>query len=86
MTAEERFETALRSAKPVPALRVLVQDLAREGSTKTEIYGLLEKFLAQLRARPDFRDADEEVVLDVMDALTGSCHPSAELLPEKPAR
>jgi hypothetical protein len=30
MTAEERVETALRSAEPVRALRALVQDLARD--------------------------------------------------------
>jgi hypothetical protein len=86
MTSEGRVQTALRSAEPVRALRVLAQDLAREGSTKAEIHGLLEKFLVQLRTRPDFGEGDEEAVLDVMDALTGWCHPSAELLPEKPAR
>jgi hypothetical protein len=84
MTAEERVQTALRSAEPVRALRVLVQDLAREGSTKAEIHGLLERSLVQLRTRPDVREGDEEAVLDVLDALTGWCHPSAELLPEKP--
>jgi hypothetical protein len=85
MTAEERMEAALHCAEPVPALRGLVQDLAREGSSKTEIYGLLEKALAQVRARPVFRESDEDAVLDVMDALTGWCHTSAELLPERPA-
>jgi hypothetical protein len=80
------METALHSPEPVPALRGLVEDLAREGNSKNKVYGLLEKFLVQLRARPDFREGDEEAVLDVMDALTGECHPSAELLPEKPAR
>jgi hypothetical protein len=37
----------------------------------------------QLRSRPDGRESDEDAVLDVMDALLGWCHPSAELLPEK---
>src|SRR5437667_12521850 len=53
MTTEARVANALRAPEPVPVLRALVQDLAREGSTKTEIYGLLESFLVQLRTRPD---------------------------------
>ncbi len=86
MTAEDRVINALHSPEPVPTLRALVHDLAGQGSTNAEIYGLLEKFLVQLRQRTDFREADEEAVLDVLDALSGWCHPSAELLPEKPAR
>jgi hypothetical protein len=86
MAGQDSVETALRSAEPARALCTLVQDLAREGSTKTAIYELLEKSLVQLRMRPDFRVGDEEVVLDTMDALTGWCHPTAELLPEKPGR
>jgi hypothetical protein len=86
MSPEDRVTKALRSPEPVPALRALVEDLGREGNTRTEIYGMLEKFLVQLRTQPDFAEGDEEAVLDVMDALAGWCHPSAELLPEKPAR
>jgi hypothetical protein len=86
MTFEDRMATALRSPEPVPALRGMVQDLAREGTTRTEIYDMLEKFLVQRRSQPDFAEREEEAVLDVMDALTGWCHPSAHLLPEKPAR
>jgi hypothetical protein len=86
MTAEERLESALRAAEPARALRALVQDMIREGSTESEISGLLEKLLIQVRARPGFREGDDDAVLDVLDALTGWCHPSAELLPEKPSR
>jgi hypothetical protein len=86
MTAEERLRTALRSGEPAGALRALVQDLVHEGSVKTEIYELLEKFLLQLRGKGDFHGTDEGMVLDVMDALTGWCHASAELLPAKPTR
>jgi integrase len=32
----------------------------------------------------DSREAYEQAMLDTMDSLTGWCHPSAELLPEKP--
>jgi hypothetical protein len=86
MTTEERVQTALRNPEPVLALRALVQELAREGSSKTAIYDSFEKGLLRLRGQPDFCESDEDAILDVMDALSGSCHPSAELLPEKPGR
>jgi hypothetical protein len=86
MTVEERLQTALRTTEPVQALRALVLDLAREGHSKSEIYELFEKFLLQLRTRPDLREEDEDAVLDVMDAITGWCHSSAALLPDMPAR
>ena len=48
----------------------------------------VERIEALLRGaatfEPDCRESDEDAVLDVMDALLGWCHPSAELLPEKP--
>ena len=82
MTAQERFENALRSSDPVPALRALVQDLGRAGLTKPQIYEMLETFRVQMRRQADYREADEEILLDIMDALNGWCHPSAELLPD----
>ena len=82
MTAQERFETALRSSDPGQGLRAVVQDLAREGLAKPQIYEMLETLLLQLRMQPDYRESDEEIVLDVMDALNGWCHPSAEVLPD----
>lgn len=82
MPPEECLANALRSSEPVPALRGLVEEMAQQGSSKSEIYELLEKFLVQLRTQPDPRVADEEAVLDVMDALSGWCHPDAALLPE----
>jgi hypothetical protein len=80
------LEIALHAPEPARALPAFVQELACAGRSKTEIYGLLEKVLAQVRSQPVFREGDEDAVLDVMDALTGWCHSSAELLPEKPAR
>lgn len=85
MTPEDRVANALHSPEPTPALRALVQALAGEGSSKAEVYGLLEKFLVRLQTQPNSAEG-EEAVRDIMDALTGWCHPSAELLPEKPAR
>ena len=84
MTLQERVESALHSAQAAPALRALADDLAREGRGKAEILVLFESVLVQQRTRADFREEDEEAVLDVLDALRGWCHPTAELLPEKP--
>lgn len=67
-------------------MRALVMDLAREGLSKPQIYELLEAFLLQLRMQADYRETDEETVLDIMDALNGWCHPSAELIPDEPIR
>jgi hypothetical protein len=79
VTPEERIKQALRSPDCARALRSLVLDLSREGQAKTKIYELLENFVIQLRTRPDHRESDEDPVLDVMDALSGWCHPDAEL-------
>jgi len=83
MTPVERAELALHSAKPVLALRAFVQELASEGNSKPAIQELLENALISLRTRPGFSEADEDALMDVLDALAGWCHPSAELLPEK---
>ena len=81
MTLEERVRSALRSTQPAQALRALVNDLADDGHAKPQIIELLESFVVQQRSHPDFREGDEEALLDVLDALSGSCHPAAELLP-----
>jgi hypothetical protein len=81
MTQEERCEIALQANEPERALRALVLDLAKEGRTKAELCGLLETLLIRLRAREGVEDR-EDAVLNVMDALTGWCHPDARLLPD----
>jgi len=81
MTYEERCDIALQAKEPERALRALVLDLAKEGRNKAELYGLMEAVLAQLRAR-QAREDREAAVLNVMDALTGWCHPAARLLPD----
>ena len=80
MTLHVGFEKALQSAEPAQALRSLVDQLASEGYGKQEIYGFFEAFLLHLRHRENRKEAEEDMVLDVMDALTGWCHPSARLL------
>ena len=86
MTVEERVQGALRAAQPGNALRALVTDLAREGCAKAEIIESLENFLVRHRTGANYREKDEEALLDVLDALHGWCHPASELLPEPPGR
>jgi len=81
MTPETRFAEALRSPDPVKSLRGVVLELAREGESKAAIYERLLAFVPLRRTQDDYRDADEDILMDVMDALTGWSHPSAELLP-----
>jgi hypothetical protein len=82
VTAEDRLASALRSPDPAQGLRGLVLRLFEEGHTKADIYERLEKLLLSVRAREDYREADEDHLLEVMDALTGWCHPEAQLLPD----
>jgi len=83
MTPEERFAQALRSPEPVISLRAVVLDLAREGESKAAIYERLLAFQPLRRTQDDYHEADEDALIDVMDALTGWCLPSAELLPDQ---
>jgi hypothetical protein len=81
--AHQRFEAALRSPEPGHALRSLALEFFREGLGKNEIFALFEQFLLDLRGTGNYHTAEEDAVLDVMDALTGWCHPSGELLPDQ---
>jgi hypothetical protein len=82
MKPEERIATALHSSEPATALRSLVRDFSKEGRTKPQICGLLEQFVTSLRKKSDYQESDENLVLDVLDALTGYCHPDARLFAE----
>jgi hypothetical protein len=84
MTVEERLEKALQSPEADKALSALVHQLAAAGQDKAAIIALLENFLVQHRTRPDYRESQEDILLGILDALTGWCHPSAWLLPEEP--
>jgi hypothetical protein len=75
------LKSAMRSPNPAEALRAAVARLAREGYTKPEVYQALESLLVELRAgQPS--ETEEDIVLDVMDAVSGWCHPGAQLMPE----
>ena len=80
MTETERFETALHAHDPGAALRTAVLELAAEGIAKPDLYSRLENFLLERRLREEHSESDEDALLDVLDALSGWCHPTAQLL------
>ncbi len=80
MAETERFETALHTHDPGAAPRVVVLELATEGPAKPELYCRLERFLLERRLREEHSESDEEALLDVLDDLSGWCHPTAQLL------
>ena len=73
MSNAERFNQALTCERPVACLREVVQQLVSQGETRESIYEDLEDFRALLRAGR--REEDEDIVLEVMDFLTGFCAP-----------
>jgi hypothetical protein len=79
MNPDERLTSALRSPDASRSLRSLVRDFSEERRTKSEICDLLERFVKRLRTEPGYQESDEDIVLDVLDALTGFCHPSAQM-------
>jgi len=84
MTLDERVRDSLRSVQAGVALRALVGNLAQEGWDKARLVEMLEDFVVKQRERADYCEDDEDAVMDLLDALKGWCHPTAELLPEKP--
>lgn len=71
------FETALRSRQPTQQLREVVARLLRAGHDRITIQQSLEQFRLTLREAD--READEDVVLEVLDFLTGWSSPHQKL-------
>jgi hypothetical protein len=65
------------------ALISIVQELFAQGVTKQQLY---DAFLNEhLRIRMELREADEELIADViLDGLSGFCGASDRLFPEEP--
>jgi len=81
MTLENRFDNALNSSNALAALRSLVGELSTGGSNKATILKIFEQQRQRLRVAN--RESDEDIVMEVMDALAGWCHPGARLLPDE---
>jgi multidrug resistance efflux pump len=74
----DRFEAALRAGHQ--GLTDLVRQMKEAGIERDEVYAAFEQFRASLRA--ENREADEDLVMDVMDRIGGWCRPEANLFPD----
>jgi len=72
-----RFEVALRADSPTLALRSTVESLLGEGWGRNGLLETLEAYRRDLRRSG--RSRDEDVVLEVMDFLTGWSSPHVAL-------
>lgn len=70
-----RLATAL---EPERELRRIIENRAGAGESRSVLYSDLEQLLFSIRNNPDAR-LSEDMVLDVMDALEGWCHPTAAI-------
>ena len=77
MVVLERIERALRSARPYDELRAVASALLDEGDSDQQVYDLFETVRARLRA--ESREADEDIIMEVMDCLVGWCSPAQDL-------
>ena len=78
-TLADRVEATLKMSDPTAALVALIKELFTERLDAGQILGVLEGSRAQLRR--DDREADEDVVMEVMDRLVGWCNPQETLRP-----
>src|SRR5438132_13661773 len=79
MAIADVIERALRSPEPFEELRTTAAALFAEGLTEKAVYDLFEDARAQLRMAG--READEDIVMEVMDCLVGWCSPHQILKP-----
>jgi hypothetical protein len=83
MDIDARIQSALMSSDPLAELRSLIKCLLSQGRTPEGVLKLFEEARQQLRSAG--READEDVVMDAMDFLTGWCSPQMKLPTDKTA-
>jgi hypothetical protein len=74
---DNAFEAALHSADPVKQLRELAIERLKKGQAREVVLADFEQVRQQLRAAN--REKDEDVVMDVMDFLSGWCSPHMKI-------
>ncbi len=77
ITTDQLFEDALASAEPLWELRGVVRGLLADGHDRALILSDHERF--QLALRTAGREADEDIVLEVMDFVVGWSSPHMRL-------
>ena len=78
MNFEQLFGSAIMAPNPLAQLHKVVVGLLEQGFSHAELLAQLEKYRDTLRAAE--RETDEDVILDVMDFLTGWCSPHMRLV------
>jgi hypothetical protein len=71
------FEEALKSENPPKSLTELVKRLLKEGIEHDDIYQEALRFHAFLMSQG--RETDDDIILELCDALTGWVHPDYKL-------
>jgi hypothetical protein len=74
---DQALDQALRSPEPLIQLRTLASNLLARGHEPAAVLELLEHERQRLREMQ--READEDLVLEVMDFLAGWCSPHMRL-------
>jgi hypothetical protein len=73
----DEFNAALASGEGLEGLRSAVERELRSGVPREHVIAQLEALRSDLRE--DGRDADDDVVLEVLDFVTGWCSPQMRL-------
>jgi hypothetical protein len=81
MEIDAGIQSALKSADPLGALRSLIESLLQQGRTSEAILNLFENNRQMLRKAG--READEDMLMEAMDFLTGWCSPHMKLPVQK---
>ena len=77
MSVQERLANALCSDDPTASLADAVRGMVAQGQDRDRIYEELELLRTQLQK--DGRESDDDVVLEVMDFITGFSSPHARI-------
>lgn len=71
------FDAALKTPQPYESLREVVKGRLGEGADREDLRVELEEFRVQIRRQR--READDDIVLEVLDDLTGWTSPHKKL-------
>lgn len=83
MEIDAGIESALRGSKPLDDLRSLIKNLLSQGRSAESILTSFEQSRQQLRVAG--QEADEDVLMEAMDFLTGRCSPQMKLPADREA-
>lgn len=77
MTYDDRLNRALNSGQPGPDLYDVVKTMLAEGQERDVLYARLTALMLAFRSVG--REEQDDAVMEVMDALKGSCSPQWRL-------